>query len=376
MTRILFYDGICGLCHNLVKFVHKYDKKNKIRFYPLQKLFPENSSSQFTTSYYFKNGHLYQKSNAILQLLMDLGYPFRLLTFFLILPTWFRDLAYSLIANIRYSIWGKVQSCSIQESKEIAKKSTVPQAEREQILKAFQERSTGKFLTGAWKNLIMVNYKVDPKILEPFVPKYTELDTYNGDCYVSLVAFEFKNTKVIGIPAFFHRNFEEVNLRFYVKKNRLQKWVRGVVFVKEIVPHFLTAFLARFLYGERYVSMKMKHQYKQIGENNLLLTHEFGNHNKILCQFEKTKMPLIENSLAEFISEHYFGYVENKNGTLEYEVKHPKWNLYQVEHVEIQVDFADLYGPQFSFLNNETPCSCFMAEGSEISVHHGTKVNS
>jgi uncharacterized protein YqjF (DUF2071 family) len=108
------------------------------------------------------------------------------------------------------------------------------------------------FLTAEWNDLLMINYKVDRKILEKYVPAGTELDLWNDTCYVSLIGFMFENVKMLGVKVPFHVNFEEVNLRFYVKKLEDGKWKRGVVFIKEIVPKFAISWVANLLYNEHY----------------------------------------------------------------------------------------------------------------------------
>ncbi len=92
------------------------------------------------------------------------------------------------------------------------------------------------FLKAEWRKLVMANYAVDPALLMNYLPNKTELDFWNGTCYVSLVGFMFQNTKVMGIKIPFHVDFEEVNLRFYVRYKDAGEWKRGVVFIKEIVP--------------------------------------------------------------------------------------------------------------------------------------------
>src|SRR5579864_4477520 len=107
------------------------------------------------------------------------------------------------------------------------------------------------FLTAEWRNLAMLNYEIDPNLLREYVPAGVELDQWNGHTFMSLVGFSFLNTKVLGLPIPFHRNFEEVNLRFYVRRNTRNEIRRGVVFIKEIVPRWAIAFVARSVYGER-----------------------------------------------------------------------------------------------------------------------------
>jgi len=119
------------------------------------------------------------------------------------------------------------------------------------------------FLTAHWRNLIMANYLVDPTLLQPYVPPGTELDTWNGRCYASLVGFLFDRTRVLGLPIPFHQRFEEVNLRFYVRYHDAGEWKRGVVFVSEIVPKRAITWVANGLYGERYAAMPMRHLWEE-----------------------------------------------------------------------------------------------------------------
>lgn len=116
------------------------------------------------------------------------------------------------------------------------------------------------FLTAEWNDLLMINYKIDGKILEKYVPTGTELDLWNNNCYVSLIGFMFENVKMLGVKVPFHVNFEEVNLRFYVKKLEDGKWKRGVVFIKEIVPKYAISWVANLLYNEHYETRLMRHK--------------------------------------------------------------------------------------------------------------------
>ena len=122
------------------------------------------------------------------------------------------------------------------------------------------QRNTGPepgspFLTAEWRYLAMLNYEVEPERLMPLVPKGTELDTHDGKTFVSMVGFLFLNTRVMGLAIPFHRDFEEINLRFYVRRKAEDGWRRGVVFVKEIVPRTAIALTARWLYNENYVAL-------------------------------------------------------------------------------------------------------------------------
>ena len=227
------------------------------------------------------------------------------------------------------------------------------------------------FLTAEWNDLAMFNYEIDPKILENFVPKGTELDLWNGKCYISLIGFMFENVKVLGIKVPFHVNFEEVNLRFYVKRFENGIWKRGVVFVKEIVPKHAITIVANTLYNEHYQTLKMRHSRTQ-NETSKSFQYEWfkdAKWNSISMTTEKNAIPIESNSEAEFITEHYFGYTNyNAQKSIEYAVSHPRWEQLQVIESKINVDFESIYGKDFKFLQDLKPTSEFLAIGSKITI--------
>ncbi|QNM85703.1 DUF2071 domain-containing protein [Polaribacter pectinis] len=229
------------------------------------------------------------------------------------------------------------------------------------------------FLKAEWRKLIMANYDVQPEILQKYVPKGTEIDTFEGKCYVSLVGFMFLNTRLLGIKVPFHINFEEVNLRFYVKRKVEGEVKRGVVFIKEIVPKRMLTFVANVFYNEHYQTLPMKHSWN-IDTNKMDISYEWKVNNKwekVSVEAETKSQKIEENSQIEFIAEHYWGYSKmNDNKTTEYEVKHPTWEYYPVTKHEIQVDFEANYGTDFGFLNNQKPSSVLLLEGSEVSVEN------
>lgn len=236
---------------------------------------------------------------------------------------------------------------------------------------------TFSFLNAYWKNLALINYDVDAEILEKYLPKGTELDLYNGKCYVSLVGFMFKNTQILGIKIPFHVNFEEVNLRFYVKRFENNEWKRGVVFIKEIVPKHALTLVANTIYKEHYQTLPMKHSIEQTA-TSIAFGYEWKmdqkwNSIKLNCKNEI--LPIEENSEAEFICEHYFGYTKyNDASTFEYEVKHPRWEQYEVIETHLAVDFKNVYGTEFAHLQNTTPSSVILAKGSVVSVENKRKI--
>jgi len=235
------------------------------------------------------------------------------------------------------------------------------------------------FLTAEWRKLVMANYQVEKEVLLPYLPVGTELDIWNDKCYVSLIGFLFQNVRLLGIKVPFHTNFEEVNLRFYVRYQDAGVWKRGVVFIKEIVPKLALSLVANTIYNEHYQTMPMKHSWEETAED-LLVAYSWKakvSWQSLRVTAEKELSEIGTASETEFITEHYWGYARfNDRVTNEYEVKHPKWEQYLVKSYEIDVDFGVTYGDNFSFLNQIPPSSVFLAEGSEISVEKKTIIRS
>lgn len=241
----------------------------------------------------------------------------------------------------------------------------------------FEPMKKSVFLSAQWRKLAMANYVVDPEVLQPFVPQHTELDLWNGCCYVSLVGFRFIDTRLKGIPIPFHRHFTEVNLRFYVRYRDGEEWKRGVVFIQEIVPKPMLSFVARTVYGEPYATLPMDYKWEE-REGNLFVNYSWkkdGKWHSFDMKTASTAVPIQSESEEQFITEHYWGYTARKNGqTSEYGVEHPTWDIYPVTEYSINVDFGLVYGEHFRFLNDCNPQSVLLAEGSEILVRGGRRL--
>ncbi len=232
------------------------------------------------------------------------------------------------------------------------------------------------FLTAEWRKLAIANYSVDPEILKKYLPYKTELDLWNGKCYVSLIGFMFLDTKVKGISIPFHINFEEINLRFYVRHKVNNEWRRGVVFIKEIVSKPLLAFVANTIYGENYKAMKTKHKWRE-DEDSLTVEYKWKikRWNSFIVTAENASKDIEAGSEEEFITEHFWGYTRlNEKKTSEYGVEHPKWKMFDVKHYQINVNYISVYGSEFGSLTTQKPDSVFLAEGSEIIVRAGRKI--
>jgi uncharacterized protein len=231
---------------------------------------------------------------------------------------------------------------------------------------------SSEFLSAKWENLIIITFKTSPDNLIKFLPYGLELDTINGEAFISIVAFDFNDTKVKGISIPFINNFPEINLRYYVRKNDK----RGVVFIKEFVPKSLVALVAKLIYNEPYEKIDMSCS-SEIN-SKIKIVHEFtkdsNDYSIILTAENKPYLPM-EDTMEHFLKEHSFGFGKMNGRTTQYEVHHPVWEIYPVLDYAYNVDFGKLYGSDFEFLNAQQPVNVLFAKGSEVKVFTHQKID-
>lgn len=235
------------------------------------------------------------------------------------------------------------------------------------------------FLTARWEHLVLLNYEVDPALLRPLVPRGTELDGWSDRFLVSLVGFRFIDTRLLGVPIPGHRDFDEVNLRFYVRRRGPDGvWRRAVVFIRELVPRWAIATLARMVYNEPYLSVPMTHRVQVSAETGGEVAYGWryrGAAYSLTAAVAGPASPLAPGSEAEFITEHYWGYTRQRDGgTLEYQVEHPRWAVWPALEAAFSGPAAELYGSEFGRVLAAPPRSAFVAVGSPVAVHKGVRL--
>lgn len=234
------------------------------------------------------------------------------------------------------------------------------------------------FLSAEWRDLVMLNYEVEAGLLSRYVPRGTVLDSFEGRTYVSLVGFRFCRTRLLGaFPVPFHTNFDEVNLRFYVRRKEGGDDRRGVVFIAEVVPRRAIAIIARRIYGENHRRFPMRHiietegssktaEYRwQLGEQWCRLSVQTGG----LPTHPR------EGSLEQFITEHYWGYSSQRTGdSLEYHVSHVPWQVWAATKAGFEGDASALYGRELATILQRSPECAFVADGSPVIVFRGNRI--
>lgn len=232
------------------------------------------------------------------------------------------------------------------------------------------------FLSAEWRHLVMLNYEADPAVLKPLVPAGLELDQFRSRTFVSVVGFQFLKTRVVGCSIPFHSNFEEVNLRFYVRHTAADGWRRGVVFVRELVPRRAIASIARIIYGEPYVALPMRHTITTNGQE-LHVRYEWrreGVWESLAATAEGASQSFADGSLEEFITEHYWGYTARDGKCSEYQVEHPRWQIWRASKATLVADVAMLYGEPFVESLSGLPASAFIADGSSVVVRRASQL--
>lgn len=226
----------------------------------------------------------------------------------------------------------------------------------------------------------MLNYEVEPAVLAPFVPAGTELDGWNGQTLMSVVAFRFLDTRVRGVAVPFHRDFDEMNLRFYVRRKAPDGWRRGVVFIKEVVPRRAIAWVARTVYNENYVACRTTSHVRlpvdPSGAGAVRYAWRAAD-GEIALHVSVRGLPVLPAPDAEatFITEHYWGYARQRDGgTVEYRVEHPRWRVWDATDATLDGDVVGFYGAAFAEAFGTSPASAFVAEGSAVTVRKGTRI--
>lgn len=222
-------------------------------------------------------------------------------------------------------------------------------------------------LTARWSNLALLTYDVDEALVRPCLPTDVEPDLVEGKAQVSLVAFDFVDTRVRGrrIPGFV--DFPEINFRTYVRQGDRQ----GVVAIRELVPSPLAAAVARLRFNEPFRSTPMESRTASMGDE-LVVEHRWRWKDRryfLRMTADQTAGGVPSNGTALHLFGRRWAYGRSRQGDpMVLRVEHPPWALRQVRTVDFDVDYGALYGPEWAVLNDTRPSSTLLAVGSAVSI--------
>jgi uncharacterized protein len=234
------------------------------------------------------------------------------------------------------------------------------------------------FLTAEWRDLLLLNFTVEPEALAPWVPRGVELADHNGTTLLSVVGFRFAKSRLLGIPVPFHRDFQQIDLRFYVNRKLGGTWRQGVVSIKELVPKWSIAWVARTTFGDRFETYHMRSRIA--GGNGRPRTveywwypHERLNHLSAILTGSLRRPE--EGSVEAFVLDHTWGYLKDGANTREYRVEHSPWRVQSVSEPTLDCDVEKLYGEPFAKALAGQPHSAFYAEGSPVAVSRAERLH-
>ena len=234
-------------------------------------------------------------------------------------------------------------------------------------------------LAAEWRDLVMLSFEIDPRVLAPHVPAGTELDRWHGAAFVSVVGFQFTHARLFGVRIPLYGNFEEVNLRFYVRRRVVDGWHRGVVFLRELVPKRAVAWVAS-AFGENFRQAPMTRQIDRDRPGDAPRRIEYqwrlaGRAQRLALETAAGTPTLPESgSLDEFIVEHYWAYTALPRGRArEHFVVHPPWHIASATRASLEADVGELYGDRFAPFLSRRPESAFWADGSLVRAYRGAR---
>jgi uncharacterized protein YqjF (DUF2071 family) len=225
------------------------------------------------------------------------------------------------------------------------------------------------FLTARWENLLVVTYGVPDEVVAPYVPDGLSIDRLDGQVRVSFVAFDFARTRVYGLPIPGNVNFPEANLRFYVRAGE----DRGIIFIRELVSRPAVVAVARVRYNEPYLRIPMHSDVRPVAGNpdRLRVRHVLGSALSVVtAEVDRVGEVPGEESAGRWLTDQKFGFGRTRRGVVrQYRVEHALWPLHKVHSVDLDVDFAGLYGREWGFLTGAGPSHVTFAAGSDVAVY-------
>lgn len=203
-----------------------------------------------------------------------------------------------------------------------------------------------------WNNAIFLHFKVNLEELKKHVPKELEIDLFQGESWVSVVAFTMEKIRPKNIPAFSPiSNFHEINIRTYVKMNNKT----GVYFLSIEGGTKLSCKIAKFISDLPYRYSTIERTSKLYSSSNLDFKDE-------LCfEFEIGKQIELKSELDNWLTERYALFQETDNYINEYEIHHLPWVVKDVEVKSLKCFYL-----RFKNLLNNKPDKIQYSKGVQV----------
>lgn len=181
-----------------------------------------------------------------------------------------------------------------------------------------------------WNNALFLHWKVPFEILSELVPEQLNIDTFDGNAYVSLVAFTMEKIRPRNLPSInFVSDFDEINLRTYINNDNK----KGVYFLNIEAAKSLSAFIARQLSGLPYEKANL---------SRTNTTYKSANTKKgfyLDTEFEIKELLTEKTELDKWLTERYCLYLDVKGTFYRYDIHHKEWKVKNVELKKLNLKY-------------------------------------
>ena len=233
-------------------------------------------------------------------------------------------------------------------------------------------------ISSEFRKVALLTYSVPPEVVEKYLPEHTKPDFYNGNCLISIAGFQVPKLKVAGIKMPLLKDFDEIDLQIYVKRFDGAKWQKGVVVINRIFAHPLGEPLANTFLKTNFLTMPTQ---AKVDETEEYVRVEYSwqfeeQEQKFWVKSNRLAAPYDKDTEAAFILDRPFGFIKAEDQNYQYSIKHVDWHLYTVEEYAVDIDFSKQFDPAFNILNNQTPQSVILTEGSTVEIGENLLVRS
>ena len=232
-----------------------------------------------------------------------------------------------------------------------------------------------------FSELVALNFSIDPAILQPLVPRGLELDFFKDETYVSLIAMMLRDVRVFGFPIHIASGFEEINLRFYVRRRVGDSYRKGACFLKDYVSGAAAAWVLGRIFKAEFGRLKLKHKNSGFDpkEENAIPEVDYqwkvdDHMNRVRVKAREKVQRMGADTKVGFILNHNNEYSCRNGKTLEYAMARPQWVVWNAAQANFTCDVRKLFGPEFEKPLSRRPASVFVTSGSEVVIYKPTEV--
>src|SRR5688572_16510928 len=176
-----------------------------------------------------------------------------------------------------------------------------------------------------WNNALFLHWRVPAHDLIKVIPKDLSLDTFNGESWVSLVAFTMERIRPRHLPSISAiSDFHEVNIRTYVIKDGKS----GVYFLSIEAEKYISCLIAKLLSGLPYAKSRIHFQAKSVTRN--YSSTSTNNDFKLDVNFSVGESVADKSDLHTWLTERYCLYIDQDQNVFRYQTHHMPWTLNEV----------------------------------------------